>query len=124
MDVMLWHPCVRACVCRLTHDDICVAFYLSSLQVLSGENWNTVMYDAIRATSLGVGAAYFIAMIILGAMVVLELFVAILLGGFGEEEEEPEPPPVISATGALMPGENAAVAGRNLPGRPVPPCDR
>ena len=95
MDVMLWHPCVRACVCRLTHDDICVAFYLSSLQVLSGENWNTVMYDAIRATSLGVGAAYFIAMIILGAMVVLELFVAILLGGFGEEEEEPEPPPVM-----------------------------
>jgi len=61
-------------------------------QVLSGENWNTVMYDSIRAAGLGTGAAYFIAMIMLGSMIVLELFVAILLGGFGEEEEDPEPP--------------------------------
>ena len=64
-------------------------------QVLSGENWNVVMYDSIRASGLGAGAAYFIAMIILGAMVVLELFVAILLGGFGEEEDEPPPPLVM-----------------------------
>lgn len=64
-------------------------------QVLSGENWNTVMYDAIRAAGLPAGVIYFLLMIILGAMIVLELFVAILLGGFGDDEDDPPPPLVM-----------------------------
>ena len=50
-------------------------------QVLTGENWNTVMYDGIRVAGAS-GAIYFIALVVLGNFIVLNLFLAILLGNF------------------------------------------
>ncbi len=49
--------------------------------VLTGENWNAVMYDAWR--SIGGGAVvYFILLVVIGNFIVLNLFLAILLGNF------------------------------------------
>lgn len=50
-------------------------------QVMIGENWNAIMYDHMR----GVGDAaciFFIALVSLGGIIMLNLFLAILLGNF------------------------------------------
>jgi len=49
-------------------------------QVLSGENWNSVMYDCWKATSAA--PAYFISLMVLGKFCFLNLFLAILLRPF------------------------------------------
>jgi len=46
-----------------------------------GDNWNTVMYDCIR-TAGPVSALFFITLIMFGNIVMLNLFLAILLGNF------------------------------------------
>lgn len=53
-------------------------------QILSGENWNTVMYDCWKATS--VAPAYFISLMVLGVFCALNLFLAILLLPFDGSE--------------------------------------
>eukprot|EP00750_Incisomonas_marina_P023877 INCI5064.11.p1 GENE.INCI5064.11~~INCI5064.11.p1 ORF type:complete len:1600 (-),score=279.45 INCI5064.11:3730-8529(-) len=63
---------------------------LTVFQVLTGENWNVVMYDCARAAGLTVSALYFVVLVVLGAMIVLELFVAILLVGFGDDDDDDE----------------------------------
>ena len=56
--------------------------------VLIGEDWNTVMYDHIRAMGY-VGIIFFVSLVIFGNFILLNLFLAILLKNF-EEEEKPE----------------------------------
>ena len=54
---------------------------LTVFEIMIGENWNGVMYDHMRT----VGAAsciYFISLVILGSIIMLNLFLAILLGNF------------------------------------------
>lgn len=66
--------------------------------ILSGENWNANMYDGIRAAEdPGIGVAYFVSLVVLGGMIVMNIFMAILLANFdelgashGEEEEDGE----------------------------------
>jgi len=58
-------------------------------QVLSGENWNTVMYDGRRSTTW-LACLFFVVLVVLGIMIVLELFVAVLLGEFEKDDEEEE----------------------------------
>ena len=53
------------------------------------------MYDCIRAAGLEVGAIYFVVTVVLGTMIVLELFVAILLVGFEDDPDKPEKPGVM-----------------------------
>jgi hypothetical protein len=55
-------------------------------QLLSGENWNTVMYDGIRAGG-SPACFYFIVMVILGDFIILNLFLAILLTNFDGLDE-------------------------------------
>ena len=63
---------------------------ITIFQLLSGENWNTVMYDGIRAGGGG-AALYFIVMVILGDFIILNLFLAILLTNFdGLDEAQKE----------------------------------
>ena len=79
---------------RANFDTTLMAF-VTVYQILSGENWNAVMYDGWRATN-DLSPWYFITLTIFGAMVVMNLFLAILLNNFGqlnesefdEEEEE------------------------------------
>jgi len=54
---------------------------LSVFEVMIGENWNAVMYDHMRAVGDG-ACIYFIALVILGTIIMLNLFLAILLGNF------------------------------------------
>ena len=78
-------------------------------QVLTGEDWNTIMYDGIIAyggpKQLGlVASLYFIILFIFGNYILLNVFLAIavdsLAGGEDEEVEKvvediPPPPPVV-----------------------------
>jgi hypothetical protein len=76
---------------RTNFDDLMNAF-LAVFQVLSGEDWNNVQYDAMRGVDIAGGFIYFLMLTVLGSYIVLNLFLAILLGnspeGEGEEEDD------------------------------------
>lgn len=60
--------------------------------IFIGEDWNSVMYDHVRATS-HISIAFFVAIFMLGNLVLLNLFLAILLKNFEEppgKEEDPD----------------------------------
>jgi hypothetical protein len=54
---------------------------LTVFEVMIGENWNGVMYDHMRTVG-GASCLYFIALVIFGNIIMLNLFLAILLGNF------------------------------------------
>lgn len=71
---------------RAHFDNLLMAF-TTVFQCLSGENWNAVMYDGWR--SMGpLAVLYFISMIVLGAYIVMNIFVSGLLISFDEQTEE------------------------------------
>ena len=93
--------------------------------VLSGENWNEIMFDNHLATwqhdtSTGLripfAVPYFILLFIVGNLVLFNLFVAILLSNFGEEEEEEEPDEPLADDEEI---ETAAAQVKRC--RPAPP---
>ena len=53
-------------------------------QVLTQEDWNTVMYDAMRTTTQW-AALYFIILMTLGNYILFNLLVAILVEGFSND---------------------------------------
>ena len=62
---------------------------MSVFIVIGGDNWPAVMADGIRAIGWS-AAVYFIVLFAVGAWILLQLFLAILLGAFDEEHEEEE----------------------------------
>ena len=54
-------------------------------QVLTGEDWNAVMYDAAYSSG-NWSALYFVALLVIGNFLVLNLFIAILLTNFSAQE--------------------------------------
>jgi hypothetical protein len=54
-------------------------------QVLTGEDWNAVMYDGVAASGSW-SSLYFVALLIIGNFLVLNLFIAILLTNFSAQE--------------------------------------
>jgi len=66
------------------------AAFITVFQVLTMENWQTVLYDSMRSeVSKFLVSTYYIAWIFVGNFILLNLFLAILLDSFlGEEEEE------------------------------------
>lgn len=54
---------------------------ISIFEVLIGENWNSLMYDSMRSVG-EVTCIYYIALVLFGNIVMLNLFLAILLGNF------------------------------------------
>ena len=54
---------------------------LTIFQVLLGEGWNDIMYDCMRSSGM-MAALYFIGLVIFGNIIMLNLFLAILLGNF------------------------------------------
>jgi voltage-dependent calcium channel P/Q type alpha-1A len=54
---------------------------ITIFEVLMGEAWNEIMYQGIRAQGWLV-AIYYIILFMLGAIIMLNLFLAILLGNF------------------------------------------
>ena len=65
---------------RTTFDNLLWSL-VTVFQVLTAENWNVVMHDAMRSTGI-VAEVYFVALVVIGNFVVLNLFLAILLGNF------------------------------------------
>ena len=67
-------------VARANYDTIYWAA-ITVFEVLIGDNWNEVMYDCIKATGK-LSTVYFISLILFGSIIMLNLFLAILLGNF------------------------------------------
>mmetsp|Transcript_58370 Transcript_58370/g.186060 ORF Transcript_58370/g.186060 Transcript_58370/m.186060 type:complete len:1610 (+) Transcript_58370:485-5314(+) len=94
MDAPVFYQMVGAVeVSRHNFDNIFWSI-ITIFQILTGENWNEVMYDGMRSTST-VAAFYFLLLTIVGNYIILNLFLAILLdnfadGGDDDEEEEKE----------------------------------
>merc|ERR1711968_180098 len=59
-------------------------------QTLTLEDWNAGMYDKVRGWNSQVAALYDIILIMLGNYIMFNLFVAILIDGFGDAPEEEE----------------------------------
>mmetsp|Transcript_31861 Transcript_31861/g.83285 ORF Transcript_31861/g.83285 Transcript_31861/m.83285 type:complete len:1767 (+) Transcript_31861:80-5380(+) len=83
---------------RYNFDDFGSAL-LSIFVVLSGENWNEIMFDSHRATwDNDMGGApyfpfaivYFLLLFVVGNLLLFNLFIAILLSNFEDDEEEEE----------------------------------
>ena len=71
---------------------------LTVFVVMSGENWNDVWADS----KLAVGAwcaAYYVSIVVLGNFVMLNLFVAILLGGLPENDDDDDAAAAAEADG-------------------------
>ena len=64
--------------------------FISTFQVLSIENWQSILYFAIRSKAGASGAILLISWIILGNFILLNLFLAILLEGFNSKYEDYE----------------------------------
>ena len=64
--------------------------FISTFQVLSIENWQSILYFAIRSEAGASGAILLISWIILGNFILLNLFLAILLEGFNSKYEDYE----------------------------------
>jgi hypothetical protein len=60
--------------------------FLSVFIILTGENWNEMMYDSMRATS-NFAAFYFIIVIVWGNFIILQLLVAIVINNFDESRK-------------------------------------
>lgn len=53
--------------------------------VLIGEDWNRIMYDCVRATERA-NILYFVTLIIIGNIILLNVFLAIILNKFQQQE--------------------------------------
>ncbi|EKX46067.1 hypothetical protein GUITHDRAFT_55688, partial [Guillardia theta CCMP2712] len=67
--------------------------FVTTFQIISTENWNVVMYNAIMSDSNPTGlravqALIPIAIVVFGNYIIMNLFISILLQGFGEDDEE------------------------------------
>ena len=66
--------------------------FTTVFQVMSGEDWNMVMYEGIGAAKTGGGMfgsfLYFVLLNVVGNYVILNLFLAVLLQGFADQDEE------------------------------------
>ena len=73
-------------VSRHNFDDI-YSSIISIFQVLTGENWNEIMYEAVKETGQDAVSLYFILLTVVGNYIVLNLFLTILLDNFGGEPD-------------------------------------
>lgn len=55
--------------------------FLSVFIILTGENWNEMMYNAMRTTN-PIASVYFVIVIVTGTVIMLQLLVAIMLNNF------------------------------------------
>jgi hypothetical protein len=74
---------------------------LTIFQVLLGEGWNDIMYESMRCVK-NFWAIYFIGLIIFGNIIMLNLFLAILLGNFDKARNYGQRKKVFEAFKELM----------------------
>jgi hypothetical protein len=72
--------------------DTLFAAFMTVFQLLTGDDWETVMFDGMRGTSPTTGRTYFLTFTVVGNLVMLNLFLAMLIGSFNQvsndEDEE------------------------------------
>jgi hypothetical protein len=61
---------------------------ITVFQCITGDAWNVVMIDTKEATDMIAVTIYFVALVVFGGFIVLNLFVAILLSRMGSEDED------------------------------------
>jgi hypothetical protein len=72
---------------RGNYDSFPLAF-ITVFQVLTLENWQTLLFDSMRSSiSPYIISAFYIVWIFLGNFILLNLFLAILLDSFLEEDD-------------------------------------
>ena len=119
---------------RSHFDDMLISF-TTIFQILTGENWNTVMYDGMRGNSFEGEVAwgamvYFVFVTIVGNFIVLNLFLAILLGNFeddgsgGDDEDDDKKKsdkvtPLNAVEDVLKAKKEMTAAAVNAAGEPV-----
>ena len=93
----------NADVPRSNYDTMSLSM-ITTFQVLTGEDWNVVMYNGWRATSFSwVAILYYVSLIVIGVFVIMNIFLGVLLHKFedlslydddddveGEQEEQEE----------------------------------
>ncbi|RYY35425.1 ion transporter, partial [archaeon] len=77
-DARYWAPDVH--IPRSSFDNL-FASYLTLFQIMTTENWNDVLTSAYLSTGAG-GVAFIVCTCVIGNMVMLSLFLAIILGAF------------------------------------------
>eukprot|EP01083_Nonionella_stella_P297578 1010454_1 len=60
--------------------------WINVFMVISGDSWNEVMYDTVKATNSQISVIYYVIVVCFGTFVILNLFVAILLSKMGSNE--------------------------------------
>ncbi|XP_025084578.1 voltage-dependent T-type calcium channel subunit alpha-1G-like isoform X7 [Pomacea canaliculata] len=75
------------CLCDRANFDTLLWSLVTVFQVLTQEDWNTVLYNGMAHTS-NWASLYFIALMTFGNYVLFNLLVAILVEGFSTEDEE------------------------------------
>lgn len=66
-----------------SHFDSFLWSMVTVFQILTGENWNAIMYDGWRSRGL-VAVVYIVSLLVIGVFIVMNLFLAILLKKFEE----------------------------------------
>lgn len=92
-----------------SHYDNFLIGMLTTFQILSGENWNEVLYDGINSTSY-FAIIYFLIVVVVGNFLILNLFLAILLSKFSTGD-----PPDMSITGVINTFKNCLPESRVTP---------
>merc|ERR1719506_2092679 len=72
------------CIPRAHFDTFLWAF-TTVFQILTGENWNVIMYDGMKSHVLFV--FYFVLVMVFGQFIMLSLFLAVLMSKFEESRE-------------------------------------
>ncbi len=109
---------------RANFDDFFWSF-VTVFQVLTGENWNEVLWGSMKASGV-TAAIYFLLLNLFGGFIILNLFLAILLARFEgssddddtEKDENQETSMPVSAT-AVVP-KSPAVSGEEKVNAPKP----
>lgn len=64
-----------------------VRAFFTLFQVLTLENWNTIMIPAVQAFPIG-GPIYFVSFIVLGTMLIMNLFLGVIVTNMGNAMKE------------------------------------
>lgn len=73
---------------RSNFDGVMISF-VSIFQILTAEDWNVIAYDGWRTYGV-FSVTYFVPLVVIGNFIVLNLFLAILLGNFEGLDDETE----------------------------------
>mmetsp|Transcript_4740 Transcript_4740/g.8379 ORF Transcript_4740/g.8379 Transcript_4740/m.8379 type:complete len:1851 (+) Transcript_4740:174-5726(+) len=78
----------QGCIPR-AHFDTFVWGFVTIFQIMTGENWNTIMYAGMRAKGWGFSVLFMI-IILFGQILFLSLFLSMLISKFDEVQDEIE----------------------------------